>query len=844
MSIRCCEPWKKGLPGASCCANPCCIVATDWNAQTDFTQHFTQQTGSAANTTWTAGTVAISGGPAAISADTVHPQSPYPARVQAMVSGPSAAKIRLFLSWDPTADDAVIVELIPGTACGTLNIIHRVSGTETTQCTTPAPRAVANAWHKLAGCYDPDTGLARAWVVPDDTNEATEAGCEITSHTDGSTAGFGTASTTGTVSFDDFEFFRLWYYGDGTEEENEYYGGERHECEPCESYRCAWAVGHFDDEDNLACEWWEDTADWSIDETAETISTTVSTSTILHKSPYRQHYRSRITIAGGIDGEAIQINEPGYRHTLLTAVAAENAGRVLRMIVAAADEDNYLALEFTVSSTVAGYCGSARLINRDSGSDTAVSPVHILRGLVAGDTIYTATEYDHETGTFRAFISTRYPFSRITPSAEPSGLDWGRELAAWPSATLDWHGDYVGIGTAGGTGEATVSRFQAGCTGVPQDCTLEDDQLTYDVSSWRSDNWEKESGTWPTRGNDADGFYVSGSNACTLRLQNPVTGDTEQNHTAYFQAKAVTLTAGDEWAFWCGGSTGADAHRVRFTANSIDPPNITARLERMIGGSPTLLDSVTYDAESDIYAPWAAHLCRADDLVAASFGSRVLQATSQPDAPGGYAGFTLNPSGTLGMRRITTYRHGLINPDSPFVQVCAGCPGQCGYCLNDEWPSEHLIDFPSFTANSGWYDCQCSLFGGPVYATYDGTSCHADGTAEVFTVPVPSGLPRCTGVTSWDLWLGNSSTLAEPWTTFRAVGGQSGQVTLLARYAIGTKTIYGLDDTIYYYFVKYYGADVGDGVDCEFDRTGLTYIGCNRASPPATPAANATVTAA
>jgi hypothetical protein len=180
---------------------------------------------------------------------TPHPDDTngYPSDVRLRIRGAADSKVRLILSASGTVagGDALIVELEPGTDCGTLRLYQRTDGVEDLLGTLRVYGAVVDEWHDLRACYDPETEILRGLILPHDQTVWCQVVAEVDAHTAGSYAGFA-SETTDQSDFDSFVYRRLWYDITGQQQT------ERITCSSCE--QCHIGASHFPDVDS-ECEW-------------------------------------------------------------------------------------------------------------------------------------------------------------------------------------------------------------------------------------------------------------------------------------------------------------------------------------------------------------------------------------------------------------------------------------------------------------------------------------------------------------------------------------------------------------------------------------------------------------
>ena len=159
--------WKRGTPGSPCCDSCPCTVVKDALAGSPLSGTWTLKAGDWAD-------VAVVDGYTQTTAvvelwhKTPHPDAPYPSDVRLRVRGAADAILRIILSASGTvaAGDALILELAPGTDCGTLRLYQRLDGIEDLLATVHVYAAVVDQWHDLRACYDPETEMLTGAILP------------------------------------------------------------------------------------------------------------------------------------------------------------------------------------------------------------------------------------------------------------------------------------------------------------------------------------------------------------------------------------------------------------------------------------------------------------------------------------------------------------------------------------------------------------------------------------------------------------------------------------------------------------------------------------------------------
>jgi hypothetical protein len=145
---------------------------------------------------------------------TPHPDDTngYPSDVRLRIRGAADSKVRLILSASGTVagGDALIVELEPGTDCGTLRLYQRTDGVEDLLGTLSVYGAVVDEWHDMRCCYDPETEVFTGSILPHDQTSWRQVSADVEAHTDGAYAGFA-SGTADQSDFDSFAYRKLWY---------------------------------------------------------------------------------------------------------------------------------------------------------------------------------------------------------------------------------------------------------------------------------------------------------------------------------------------------------------------------------------------------------------------------------------------------------------------------------------------------------------------------------------------------------------------------------------------------------------------------------------------------------
>lgn len=257
---------------------------------------------------------------------------------------------------------------------------------------------------------------------------------------------------------------------------------------------------------------------------------------------------------------------PAATQQLAGAVVNGQEGDVLRVLVAADSEDDYLAAEVEIGET----CGYLRLISVEGGAETELAEVPI-RGV--------APDEDH------ALMACYAPG---TGSAAGAGklvgvlqLADGRKVTTAAAAT--GIGDQAGLAaTAVGTGGADFDDFrmaltnadQEGCTPCEPDCVLV--QEDWGGSGTLGCPWEIVSGTWT-------GISTSSAGALTVYRGEVATGEGTYAGISFGTRGVIRVVADyvDEDNY----------HYLELDQRTGEIAPFECKLYRRAGGTDTLLDT-------------------------------------------------------------------------------------------------------------------------------------------------------------------------------------------------------------------------------------------------------------
>jgi hypothetical protein len=463
-------------------------------------------------------------------------------------------------------------------------------------------------------------------------------------------------------------------------------------CHQCRG-ECGWAKGHFGvADDDKDCEWEYDITDWTI--AGNAIKTSVSNSTILHKAEYPWNDRTGTFTAE--TGTPFSDWEFYHRHTLKMTFRADTADRVIYAIVAAADDENFIALELTVAYDTEEILGKARLIDVTGGVVSAISREHLFRGVTVG--AYFTVGVDFNDGVVRAAIRTdaTVPSTIGFPPAS-----WQRELRSEADDNT-YHGDQVGMATAGGTGEVKVSYFVAGCYVHNEFCALESDDYQYQSGDWKKDAWTKVSGTWPTQNGDGT---ISTTAPVKLLHRNPVLDQYEDNNRVTLKFGMSAVNVGDKFYILASHNDAGDAG-LALGIDVLNSTNAFLRLCSVSGGVYTALRSsvaIPHSGYSD--HEYILSLC----VSTSSLHGHVQYSATGLALPVSKAiaiydistrehrfGLDIQTSTSLYAENIGLHRLGSINSGiSSLASDCTDCQAECGLCADGAGTRTLLVELPT-----------------------------------------------------------------------------------------------------------------------------------------------------
>lgn len=263
---------KKGNPGCPCCTGSICLIqSNDLASLADLTGNFTLEDKDNFDYDATLGGIEISAASQTATADTPHPQSPYPPRVRIEFQADTiGGVVRLILG------DAIAAQVTIGDDCAQLDILDTSDDSEIIS-TLYMPGVAIDEWHRLTICYDPDTAIVRATLLDINAAKTYESsGTYATGGALGRYSAFGTGpSSTGNVYVRNFRYWRLWYCGDSPYTEDCHIEGddwdyyyelpERTTCYTCTTSCTVVSADFGDYEDGpMPCDWDADATDWEI----------------------------------------------------------------------------------------------------------------------------------------------------------------------------------------------------------------------------------------------------------------------------------------------------------------------------------------------------------------------------------------------------------------------------------------------------------------------------------------------------------------------------------------------------------------------------------------------------
>ena len=176
----------------------------------DLTTNFTLDEAANFNYAASPGGIEISAVSQTATANTPHPQSPYPPRVQIdFLADAIGGQVRVILG----GSICIQVTIEAGTA--SLDIIDLSDDSELCETVT-CSGVVVDEWYRLTVCYDPDTGVAKGELADAATGTARCSACAVYNNSlpIGSYAAFGTGPDHVSNMFvRRFRYWRLWYCG-------------------------------------------------------------------------------------------------------------------------------------------------------------------------------------------------------------------------------------------------------------------------------------------------------------------------------------------------------------------------------------------------------------------------------------------------------------------------------------------------------------------------------------------------------------------------------------------------------------------------------------------------------
>jgi hypothetical protein len=310
----------------------------------------------------------------------------------------------------------------------------------------------------------------------------------------------------------------------------------------------------------------------------------------------------------------------------------------------------------------------------------------------------------------------------------------GNETSAWVRGTrthseasyaesadpVPYFGDYVGVGTAGGTGDVRFGFFEAGCSGVREFCPIEMDSFNTDTdSAFDQTPWSKISGTWPSKATIPLSQPVA---RCSYDVEllhlNPLPEVDAQAQKARCLFEIVSVQIGTKVACLFGmDSTAQNGYvaTMEYEDAGGGALDLKTALYRRSSGSDALLDSNTAPAVGGVGSDQSIGLrpfFQHGNVWAQPFGT--VFDDNQPDA-GQYAGFYVELAGAtrVDAYEFALWRVGTINEHWPlYEERCRGRTSTCPLCTTDEdWPYETLVEIEGVEDNN----CDCSQANGAYY---------------------------------------------------------------------------------------------------------------------------------
>ena len=494
-------------------------------------------------------------------------------------------------------------------------------------------------------------------------------------------------------------------------------------CDTCqEAAICDWIYAHFDDEDAGDCEW-DGYEDWDMNVSGGYLYTTESSTTLLHKNSYPWNNRPDDSLMTQLE------YSHNHRHHTQLAVRCSEPGTVVRSIVAALDEDNYVACEVTVSGTGTGtgtnsgsvWCAEVKIIDVTAGVSVDVSPVHIMRGIREDESFYISVRYAD--GEVKALVgSPPNGFVDYQASAQnfigayPDDTYYFRSFRSNDS-NVTYHGDRVGVSISGNGGEVRLLEFEAGCNWFSEHCKIEEDDFSYGWNQYDDQEcfWDLFSGDWPELIPGINPYLkVVEGNSLRMLCKNPVTADAEDYHKVL-----ATFRDFDGWVGFDGKVAvifGSDATATDYYKAEYDSATARISVIEVNSGVETELDYL--DVPSTHYEMTITG-CIIGDTVSAFRTTTVLGSSTtyrvvEPGSGshGPYCGIEVTPA-TSGSStsddndiifkqfeiwRTTSEELNPLFPVSPQLQRCNPCGGECNeFCIDSNWPGSFAVEVDGFT---------------------------------------------------------------------------------------------------------------------------------------------------